>query len=316
MTTATAEISLAIQAKGEVISSNFPAFAEMVRARLGEINRDLATDDDFDQADADAKAIQSAEKALKEAKAKALEDAEQLHALFEGIDMLSAELAAARLDLAGQITRRKAEVKAQLVEEFLGLYDIDPRDALRQFGPGLQGAIKGKKTIDSMRQACRVYQMSTQAVIAAARETIARFEKTHGADLIPDRRELELKQPGEIEVELRRRWEAKKAREEAGRLRAEAAAAHAKAAEAMKPEPVATPTRPTPISEQERRGPRIGALPTGPTPRAEWEDFKAALIAAFAPVKAKREALRHPENQARAATFAAALGAAWKEANQ
>ena len=55
------EIVLVIEAKGEVVSSNFFQFADMVRARLGEINRDLATDDDFDQADADAKAIAGAE---------------------------------------------------------------------------------------------------------------------------------------------------------------------------------------------------------------------------------------------------------------
>ena len=68
MTAETAEIILNIEAKGEIVRSNFPAFAEMVRARLGEINRELATDEDFDQADADAKSIAGAEAALKSAR--------------------------------------------------------------------------------------------------------------------------------------------------------------------------------------------------------------------------------------------------------
>jgi len=299
-------VVLTIEARGEIVSSNFPAFAEMVRARLGEINRDLTTDEDFDQADADAKAIAAAEAALKSAKEKALADAEQLHALFEGIDGLASELASARLDLAGQIKRRKDEIKAEIVEEVLGLYDIDPMDARRHFLNGLQSAAKGKRTVESIRQACRIYQMTTQAIIEKSRERIARFEKAHGPDLLADRRDLELKAPDVVEAELRRRFEAKLAREELDRVKAEAEKVKAQA-----PAPVATP-----ISEQERRGPKIGAIPTGPSERGEWESFRAAVAAAFGPVKALREGLRHPANQARAAAFAAAVGAAWKEAQQ
>jgi hypothetical protein len=161
MKTETEIITLTIEAKGEIVRSNFPAFADMVRARLGEINRDLTTDEDFDQADADSKAIAGAEAALKTAKEKALADAEQLHALFAGIDGLSAELSKARLDLSRQITRRKEEAKAEIVSEFLSEYDIDPKDAHKHFRAGLEAAMKGKRTLESMRTACRTYQLVT-----------------------------------------------------------------------------------------------------------------------------------------------------------
>ena len=305
----TTEIVLAIEAKGEIISSNFPAFAEMVRARLGEINRDLATDDDFDQADADAKAIAGAEAALKSAKEKALADAEQLHALFEGIDGLAAELAAARVDLAGQIRRRKEEVKAEIVEEYLAEFDIEPKLARRQFLTGLQAAIKGKRTVESMRSACRVYQATQQAAIVASREVLARFEAKFGADSIPDRAELELKSAEMVEAELVRRVQAKKAAEEAARLKAESDKLKAEA-DALKVALVeARDGREAPgTSEAEIPTPHVEL-----TADVEWKSFKAAALTAFAPLKGAKGALTFPKNIAKAQVFASAINAAWQE---
>ena len=317
MTTATpTEIILNIEAKGEIVSSNFPAFAGMVRARLSEINRDLTTDEDFDQADADAKAIAGAEAALKSAKEKALADAEQLHALFEGIDELSAELAAARLDLAGQIRKRKEEIKYEIVDEALALFDIDPRDARRQFLTGLQSVIKGKRTVESMRSACRTYQSTMQAGILASRSVLDRFEAKFGADSIPDRRELELKSAEMVEAELVRRIQAKKAAEEASKLKAEADAAKAEAAaaqaalvEASKPAEVApqnVTAFPSPVAES----PTVAAQLTE---QEEWQAFRSAALASFAPLKAAKAKLVFPKNAAKAQVFASAINAAWQE---
>lgn len=339
-------ITLAIEARGEIISSNFPAFAEMVRSRLTEINRDLKTDEDFDQADADSKAIASAEASLKAAKEKALSDAEQLNELFSQIDALTGDLSAARLDLTKQIAKRKEEVKTELVEEYLATFDIDPRDARRQFLTGLQTAIKGKRTLDSMRTALRVYALTSQAVIVKCRETLDRFEMAHGKDLVMDRRELELKKPEEVEAELRRRFEAKRAADEAAILRKRAADAQAAAdkakrelAEASKP-PL-PPSNPPPAAAQAPAPlptpPKIGSIPVGrqaPAPEpvaesnvvpfadaetrlpaAEWDAFKTAVFTSFGPLKAAKESLRDPGNIARAATFAAGVNAAWNAAN-
>ena len=315
-TEAPTEIILNIEAKGEIVSSNFPAFAGMVRARLSEINRDLTTDEDFDQADADAKAIAGAEAALKSAKEKALADAEQLHALFEGIDGLSAELAAARLDLAGQIRKRKEEIKYEIVDEALALFDIDPRDARRQFLTGLQSVIKGKRTVESMRSACRTYQSTMQAGILASRDVLARFEAKFGTDSIPDRRELELKSAEMVEAELVRRVQARKAYEEALKLKAEANAAKAETAkaqaalvEAIKPADVApqnVTAFPVPVLES----PTVAAQLTE---QEEWQAFRSAALAAFAPLKAAKAKLAFPKNAAKAQVFASAINAAWQE---
>lgn len=334
-TETTTEIILSIEAKGEIVSSNFPAFAEMVRARLGEINRNLSTDEDFDQADSDAKAIAGAEASLKSAKEKALADAEQLYALFEGIDGLSAELAAARLDLAGQIKRRKEEIKSEIVEEFLGKFDIDPKTARKHFLAGLQSNIKGKRTLESMRTACRIYQTTQQAMIVQCRAILASFEKAHGQDLISDRRELELEKPDGLEAELRRRFEAKRAREEKAKLEAEAATAKAEAAKAQAA--LAEANKP-PVDPRNPHNlplpPKIGSIPTGSkaevpesnvvpfaleaspetiTEADEWKQVEATVYAAFALIKEHRERLIHPRNLNRLMAFGPLMNHAWKE---
>ena len=332
MTASTTEIILTIEARGEIVSSNFPAFAEMVRARLGEINRDLASDEDFDQADADSKAIAGAEASLKAAKEKALADAEQLHALFEGIDGLSAELATARLDLAGQIKRRKEEIKAEIVEEFLAAFDIEPTAARKQFLTGLQTQIKGKRTVESMRTACRIYQTTQQAMILKSRASIERFIGKFGPDLVMDRRELELKNVEAVEAELVRRMEAKKAAEEAVKLKAEADAAKAEAAKAQaalaeSTKPPAVPVTSPPSNVEQGPWKEAGTSVAVAEPAtstevhnlgidAEWKEFKSACLAAFVPLKTAREGLKHSKNIAKAMIFTNAINKIWKEEMQ
>jgi multidrug resistance efflux pump len=311
MKTETQIITLTIEAKGEIIRSNFPAFADMVRARLGEINRDLTTDEDFDQADADAKAIAGAEAALKTAKEKALADAEQLHALFAGIDGLSAELARARLDLSRQITRRKEEAKAEIVSEFLSEYDIDPKDAHKHFRAGLEAAMKGKRTLESMRTACRIYQKATSDTIQQCRESLDRFEKAHGPELIMDRRELELRSLESLEAELRRRWEAKKASDALAAAKAEAAAAQAQVKVSQTPPATTLPARQeTPAGATPAPA---AAIIDGKSELVELNGFKADMVDAWRQVKASRASLRHPGNIAKANEFAETLNRKFTE---
>jgi hypothetical protein len=305
-------LTLAIEAKGEVISSNFPAFAGMVRARLGEINRELATDEDFDQADSDAKAIANAEAALKEAKEKALADAEQLHQLFEQIDGLSGDLAKARLDLTKQITKRKEEVKAELVDAALAGFDIDPAMARREFTKAIADAMKGKRTVETMRQAATVYVTIRRATIHKSRAAIESFEAAHGAELTMDKRELELKTPDSVDAELRRRFEAAKAAKEAEQLRAEVAAAKAEAdkANALREE-AAKPAAPPAAPKVEIQAPVIEGEAI--TADEEWFAFKAAVILAFTELKAARGKLTHSKNTAKAQGLANGFNAVWKE---
>lgn len=320
-------MALVIEAKGEIISSNFPAFADHVREHLATFNRDLVSDEDFDQADKDAKAIAAAESSLKSAKESALAEMEQLNELFAQIDGLTGELSAARLDLTKQIAKRKDEVKAELIAEYTAKLDCAPRLRAGTYGKSLLETIKGKRTLDSMRKALEVTVTIHNGTIGKNRKAIESFETTHGPGMVPDAEELETKSPDSVEGELRRRFEAKKAAEEAARLKAEAEQAKADAAAAVKQAEAAVkhsnvvPITPAPLPTP----PKIGSIPVGtssPAPLTlsneitedqEWAQVKQTVVAAFALIKEHRERLTHEINRERLVEFGAGVNAAWKE---
>jgi hypothetical protein len=249
-------IPLAIEARGEVIASNVDEVREMVRAALSNINRNLTTDEEFGQAELDVKALKGAEEDFTSAKEKALRDAESLYNLFAAIDATVEEIRKPRLELENLIKKRKEEVKSELIDEALETFDIDPRDARKMFLGGLQGVIKGKRTLDSMRRELRVYAATQQGIITANRKSIQTFENAHGQDLTMDRTELELKSSEYVTGELRRRFEAKKAADERKRLEEEAAkarAAEAKAKARSGSGETASQARATSGSSQNRR---------------------------------------------------------------
>lgn len=318
-------IPLTIETRGEIISSNLDEFRELVREALGNINRDLKTDEEFGQAELDVKGLKNWEDAVRGAALKAFD--EKLKALVESLDQTAEEIRAPRLELEKLISKRKEEVKAEIIEEFIGAYDIEPSVARKQFLGGLQSSINGKRTLDSMRTACRVYQATTQATIKKARAVIDSFEKAHGPDLIMDRRELELGKPESVEAELRRRWEAKKAAEEAARLRAEADKAKAEAAEASRKlaeanmPPAPPPIKGTVETMAGEPGPAIqvgGDLPPVAASESigeEWKRFRSTFLQAFGPLRSARDELKHSANIAKAAGLAAAVNKAWSDWN-
>jgi hypothetical protein len=323
-------IPLAIEARGEVIASNVDEVREMVRAALSNINRNLTTDEEFGQAELDVKALKGAEEDFTSAKEKALRDAESLYNLFAAIDATVEEIRKPRLELENLIKKRKEEVKSELIDEALETFDIDPRDARKMFLGGLQGVIKGKRTLDSMRRELRVYAATQQGIITANRKSIQTFENAHGQDLTMDRTELELKSSEYVTGELRRRFEAKKAADERKRLEEEAAKARAAEAKAKaEVEAAKQPAKPAPLPDP----PKIGGIPTGvrsvtpsnvvpihqtPAPEPatiseaqEWAEMTATVKSAFALIKEHRERLIHDANKQRIASFGASVNAVW-----
>lgn len=316
-------IPLTIEARGEIITNNLPEFRELVREALGNINRDLKTDEEFGQAELDVKALKGAEDTVRAAALKAFD--EKLKELVDGLNETAEEIRTPRLELEKLIAKRKDEVKGEIIEEYLASFDIDASLARKTYLSGLKCVIKGKRTLESMRTACRVFATTQQGLITKCRQILDSFDKAHGSDLIPDRRDLELEKPEGLEAELRRRFEAKRAREEKKLLEEEAAKAKAEAAAAIKQaeeaaRPPAPPANVLPMN-QAPAPPKIGSIPVGaaakqgPTADEEWEAFKMAVFTSFGPLKSAKESLRHLGNVARAAKFAQAVNAAWQEAN-
>jgi hypothetical protein len=325
-------IPFTIEIVGEVRENNLAEVMPSIREWLESINRNPQTDEEFGDAELDVKRLAEAEKRLKEAKDKALADASSIQELFKSIEDATGEIREARLELEKVIANEKEKRKADLVEEALATFDIDPMDARKFYLKGLQESMKGKRTLDSMKTALRIYATTQQGVITANRKAIETFEKAHGQDMTMDRRELEVKSAEFVTGELRRRFEAKKAADERKRLEAEAveqkaAAAKAQAELEASKQPAAPAPLPTP--------PKIGTIPTGSKAPVEnvvpfqseapvmepisdveeWKQFSATVYAAFALIKEHRERLRYSANVERAMAFGQGINPLWKAVN-
>lgn len=305
-------IPLAIETRGEIIANNLPEFRELVREAIGRINRDLKSDEEFGQAELDVKALKSAEDAVRSAAIQAFD--EQLKALVDGLNETAEEIRAPRLELEKLIAKRKEEVKQELITEAMGRLICAARLRASVFGRSLTEAIKGKRTLDSMRKALDVMVVNHNAMIEKARIAIDTFTWEHGKELAMDAEDLEVKGPDAVNAELRRRLDLLKAEEERKRLAAEAEKAKAEVAQMKHAAAEASKPPLPPIGASRTTAPRPAKQPaTELEAAAEWEGFKAKVIAAFTPLKEARAALQCPENIAKAATFADAVGKGWKE---
>lgn len=153
---------LIIKLKGEVTDTNFDEWKNDLIAKLAKINTELSTDDDFANAESDVKAIKAGEKSLKNAKASALEQADEIQKLFAAIDEVSSEARDARLALERQIKKRKEEIKVEIVDS--GIEAVESHlqqqsDTLQTLNhawfnrTSFEEEIKGKRTTTSMQKA-------------------------------------------------------------------------------------------------------------------------------------------------------------------
>lgn len=178
---------LVIKLKGEVTDTNFDEWKNELIARVKNVNTDLVKDDDFAKAEDDVKAIKAGEKALKAAKASALEQADEIQKLFAAIDEVSSEARDARLALERQIKKRKAEIKQEIVDDGIDAikkYLEEQSDALQSVNhswlsqSAVEDATKGKRTSASMQKAVTTLVVKTKSEIAEREEAIQANEKT------------------------------------------------------------------------------------------------------------------------------------------
>lgn len=310
-------VELSLRLKGEVVESNLPEFREFVSERLKEVNTELSTDEDFGQAELDVKALTDLQGGIKTARNKAIEEAGRLTAVLSELDETEEEVRQVRLTLDKAVKGQKSKIRQSIIDETVALFvkGSGLTEARASAVRGLvEGAVKGKRTLETMRGAADVVIKTKLGEVSKCRELLVAFVDADQAreSLISDFNALLCYDPAALPAELENRiarheaLRAKaKAEAEAAQARKEAAAAKKEAAEASKPAApvekkaeVRSPHDPTPQSEAE-----------------EWEDYKAALFRALASVKAHRETLKHEANQWKGEAFAAKLQEAWKEIN-
>lgn len=333
-------LELAIAVKGEIVSSNFEDFKAYAEAQIMAISFDLKTDEDFAQADEDAKGLKKFEGTLTQAKADALAQMDELNSLLASVDELGGLACKTRLELERRVKDRKQEVRDGIVRD--GIAALEVRN--REFSDMIGEAIKGKSALVKMQEAVTDTVERINARILANREVFANAKEEIGdavaygeetfvamtveaAKVEMERRierhnaaikEAELKAERDRlqkEADERERKErlAEQARIETERARQQAEREAQKAAPAplAEPTPAAAPaTVPTPTPAQSMIEPATEE--DGQTPADEFTAFTATLQNCLAPVRAARLALKHSQNVARAEKFAISLNAAWQ----
>jgi predicted phage-related endonuclease len=149
--------ALAVQIRGEVITSNLPAFKSAAEQFITGIKMDLKTDEDFVNADATVKFCEVKEKEIAVAMDAAIAQMSSVDELMRTGKYVSEQLRTKRLALSTQIEQRKKQIKENAVAERRRKY-ADHVEALNNAlgdasvvvaAPDFAGAIKGLKTIAS-----------------------------------------------------------------------------------------------------------------------------------------------------------------------
>lgn len=226
--------ALLVQVNGAVTASNLPEFKAVALSAIASVNRDLKTDQDFADAEKAVKWCSEVESRLAAAKEHALAQTASIDELFRTMDDISAEARRVRLDLDKLVKARKEAIKGEIVAEARNAYALH-EDVLRaETGgpwialtpPDFAGAIKGLRTVDSIRNA--VDTTLAQAKIRAdesarrIRESL-RILAEDGAGfefLFSDKMQLIGKAAEDLRLVVSSRIEAHKAAEER-RLQAE-----------------------------------------------------------------------------------------------
>jgi putative phage-type endonuclease len=241
--------ALRIEVTGQVTASNLAQYREHALEVLGKINRNLSTDQDFADAEKTVKWCADVEERLAAAKQHALSQTESIDALFRTIDDISAEARRVRLDLDKLVKARKEALRGEIVSEgaqalrahITALNDRLGKPLMPTVLADFIGAIKGKKNLDSMRDAVSAELARAKIEASATADRIDANLKTIAAAghdfLFADLPALVLKAPDDLALVVKSRVDAHAAAE--AEKAAKAAAAAPAPAEPPAPAPAA-----------------------------------------------------------------------------
>ena len=221
--------TLLIQVTGAVTASNLPEFKAHALEVFKGINRTLTTDQDFATAESTVKWCADVESRLAAAKEHALSQTATIDELFKTIDDISAEARRTRLELDKLVKARKEEIRGEIVaggvaalrEHIAQLNAAMPADYMPQVPADFAGAIKGKRTVDSLRGAVNDELARAKIEASNIATRIHANVKTMAASglVVPDAATLVLKAPDDLAAIIATRKAAEQQRLEAERER-------------------------------------------------------------------------------------------------
>jgi len=144
-----------------VTASNLAEFKSTALAAIRSVNKTLETDQDFADAEQSVKWCEDVETRLKAAKEHALSQTASIDQLFKAIDDISAEARQVRLDLEKLVKQRKEAIRDSIVLEskkslhdhVVSLNATIGKNYMPAMAGDFAGAIKGKRTLASLRDA-------------------------------------------------------------------------------------------------------------------------------------------------------------------
>ena len=173
--------ALVIQIRGEVATSNLPAFKAKAERFIASIKTDLVTDEDFANAEATVKFCEKAEGDLEQAKRAALEQTADIAELMRTIDLISEQLRAKRLTLARTVKDKKELIKASILNQAKLAFQEHVTKLEREISPlrlvfqarDFAGAMKNKRTLATLQDAVDTElaagKIAVDAIAAAVR---------------------------------------------------------------------------------------------------------------------------------------------------
>lgn len=227
--------ALHIEVTGMVTASNLAEYKAHALAVFAGINRDLVTDQDFASAESTVKWCKDIEQRLAAAKQHALSQTASIDELFKTMDDIGAECRATRLDLDKLVTNRKDSIRSDIVtgarnamaEHIHALNVRIGRNLMPNVLVDFGNAIKGKRTLESMRDAVATELARVKIAANEMADTItlnlrAIDEAGDFEFLFADTATLALKDPEFVAMAIKNRIADHKAKE-AARIAAETA---------------------------------------------------------------------------------------------
>lgn len=153
---------LAVQLRGEVVSTNIAVFEQSVNSFIENINQDPTTDSDFAISEKVIKFCSSTEESLNQAEQSAIAQTPDIYRIISTIRALKEKLRSARLGLNTKVNNKKEELKVGLITDVRNQFNQHVESLNAEFTnsmslkidqPDFIGAIKGKKSLDSMQSA-------------------------------------------------------------------------------------------------------------------------------------------------------------------
>jgi len=176
--------ALRIEVTGMVTNSNLEAFKAGAELMFSRINRDLQTDQDFADAEKTVKHCKEVEDNIEAAKKHALSQTASIDELYRALDSVSAQARTVRLELDRLVKARKENIRAEIQQEAEILFKahVDTINArlgkvqLPAINTDFAGAMKGKKTVASLRDAA-------DTELARAKIETSQLSETIGANV-------------------------------------------------------------------------------------------------------------------------------------